>query len=152
MWGFHSVTLEEPGPVCCCALPDVSMKCTVFIFTIVTKSVPSFQRSRRNIATIRRSNPKDLVPHYESMFAPNKIVQFCVNSSRWCAKGPAWRRYREACISDESSWILSLSTKAARSMDVFITALLLWEGQKLCERDPVKSKPHCLLSHTHTHL
>ena len=66
---FHSVTLEEPGPVGCCAIPDVSMKCTAFIFRILmTKSVPSFQMSGRNIATIRRGNPKDLVPHYKNMF------------------------------------------------------------------------------------
>jgi hypothetical protein len=135
-----------------CALPDIPMKCTAFIFRILTtKSVTSFQMSGRNIANIRCSNPKDLVPHYENMFAPNKIVKFCINSSGWCTKGHAWRRYGEAYISGKSSRTLLLSTKMARSLAVAITALFLWEGHKLCERDPVNNKPHCLLSHTHTH-
>jgi len=52
------MTLEEPGPVRCCALPDISMKRTAFIFRILmTKTVPSFHMSGRNIATLQWSNP-----------------------------------------------------------------------------------------------
>jgi hypothetical protein len=59
------------------------------------------------------------------MFEPNKIVQFCINSSGWCAKGHARRGYGEAYISGKSSRTLSLSTKMVRSMAVAITALFL---------------------------
>jgi len=134
-----------------CALPDIPMKCTAFIFRILTtKSVTSFQMSGRNIANIRCSNPKDLVPHYENMFAPNKIVKFCINSSSWCTKGHAWRRYGEAYISGKSSRTLLLSTKMARSLAVLSLHYFYERDTNFVKETPWTTN-RITYSHTHTH-
>lgn len=145
------MTLEEPGPVHCCALPNTSIKHNAFIFRILmTKSVPSFQISGRNIATLRCSNPKDLVPQYENMFAPNKIIQFCVT-----AVGAPRVLHDEG--TEKSIFQMSLPKfccflQKQREVWLWLSLLYFYERDKNFVKETLSSANRIAYAHIHIHF